>query len=61
MVSRDGGICSVLFLWRLTVRLVCLMDGSCDAVDWRLEYNSTDYFCVGSRVSVVLRLIADVT
>ena len=33
MVSRDGGICSVFFLWHLTVRLVCLMDGSCDAVD----------------------------
>ena len=59
MVSRDSGICSVFFLWRLTARRMCLMAGSCDAVDSdTLDTAVLIICCVGSRVSVALRLIA---
>jgi len=62
MVSRDGGICSVFFLWRLTVRRMCLMDGCCDAVDCgALDTAVLITCCAVSCVSVALRLIADVT
>ena len=59
MVSREGGICSVFFLWRLTARLMCLKTGSCDTVDAdTLDTAVLIICCVGSRVSVALRLIA---